>query len=97
MALSDAWQTGAQQFNAKERLTFANDSLELLAVDGQTNMQKSDGNAATWLPPNKLFRCEYIARQIAIKQKYNLWVTQPEYDAMVDVLAKCPNQLLPSP
>lgn len=97
VALSNAWQTGAEQFTTQRRLTLANDPLELLAVDGNTNMQKSDGDAATWLPPNKLFRCQYVARQIAVKQKYNLWVTKPEHDAMIAVLNKCPNQLLPSP
>lgn len=97
VALSDAWQKGAQQFTAKQRLALANDSLELLAVDGPTNLQKSDGDAATWLPPNKSFRCQYIARQIAVKQKYSLWVTQAEHDAIAIILDKCPNQSLPSP
>lgn len=97
VALSDAWQKGAQQFTSKQRITLANDSLELLAVDGLTNMQKSDGDAATWLPPNRPFRCQYVARQIAVKQKYNLWLTQAEHDAMTNILDKCPNQLLPSP
>jgi hypothetical protein len=60
-------------------------------------MQKSDGDAATWLPPNKAFRCMYVARQIAVKRKYNLWLTQAEHDAMVNILDKCPGQLLPSP
>ena len=97
VALSDAWQKGAQQMTSEQRLALANDPLELLAVDGNTNMQKSDGDAATWLPPNKSFRCQYVARQIAVKQKYSLWVTQAEHDAMADILNKCPGQLLPSP
>ena len=97
VALSDAWQKGAQQFTFAKRIKLANDSLELLAVDGDANMQKSDGDAATWLHPNKSFRCQYIARQIAVKQIYGLWVTQAEHDAMVTILDKCPGQLLPSP
>jgi hypothetical protein len=96
VALSDAWQKGAQQLMPDERITLANDPLELLAVDGDTNQQKSDGDAATWLPPNKPFRCQYIARQIAVKQKYRLWVTQAEKDAMNRVLASCPGQRLPA-
>ena len=97
VALSDAWQKGAQQFTLKQRIALANDPLELLAVDGNANLQKSDGDAATWLPPNKTFRCQYVARQIAVKQKYKLWVTSSEHDAMASILDKCPNQLLPSP
>lgn len=95
VALSDAWQKGAQQLSVEERKQLANDPLELLAVDGPANMQKSDGDAATWLPSNKAFRCQYVARQIAVKKKYNLWVTVAEKDAIKRVLVACPGQDLP--
>jgi hypothetical protein len=95
VALSDAWQTGAQQLTSEQRIALANDPLELLAVDGPANQQKSDGDAATWLPPNKPFRCQYIARQVAVKQKYSLWVTQAEHDAIQNILQTCPGQELP--
>lgn len=97
VALSNAWQTGAQQLTMVERVAMANDPLELLAVDGPTNQAKGDGDAATWLPPNKPFRCQYVARQIAVKSKYRLWVTQAERDAMRRVLGDCPTQQLPAP
>lgn len=96
VALSDAWQKGAQQQDAQTRLEFANDPLNLLAVDGPANQQKGDGDAATWLPPNKDFRCRYIARQIAVKIKYVLWLTKAEYDSMKRILSQCPGQLLPA-
>lgn len=95
VALSDAWQKGAQQLTPEQRIELANDPLELLAVDGPANQQKSDGDAATWLPSNKPFRCAYVARQIAVKKKYNLWVVRSEYDAMARILSSCPNQPLP--
>jgi hypothetical protein len=96
VALSNAWQTGAQQLTLDQRKQLANDPLELLAVDGEANQQKSDGDAATWLPPNKAFRCQYVARQIAVKAKYQLWVTVAEKDAMTRVLVSCPGQNLPT-
>lgn len=96
VALSDAWQKGAQQLSAEMRKQLANDPLELLAVEGDINQQKSDADAASWLPPNKAFRCEYVARQIAVKQKYMLWVTQAEKAAIEQVLTSCPGQGLPS-
>ena len=96
VALSNAWQTGAQQLSAEQRVQLANDPLELLAVDGPANQQKSDGDAATWLPSNKPFRCQYVARQIAVKRKYALWVTEPEKSAMTRVLAACPEQTVPA-
>lgn len=95
VALSDAWQKGAQLLTKERRTELANDPLELLAVSGAENQAKGDGDAATWLPKHKSFRCAYVARQIAVKAKYELWVTQAEKDAMKQVLAACPAQLLP--
>jgi len=95
VALSDAWQKGAQQLDPETRKQFANDPLNLLAVDGPANNAKSDADAATWLPPNKDYRCRYVARQVAVKQKYQLWVTQAEHDAIQRVLGGCPGQMLP--
>ncbi len=96
VALSDAWQKGAQTLTYEQRVTLANDPLELIAVDGDLNQQKGDGDAATWLPPNKPYRCEYVARQIAVKKKYSLWVTRSEYDAIANVLQTCPEQKIPN-
>ncbi|PKI89733.1 calcium-binding protein [Actinomycetales bacterium SN12] len=96
VALSDAWQKGAQQLTADQRATFANDPLNLLAVDGSANAQKGDGDAATWLPKNKSFRCAYVARQVAVKATYGLWVTQPEHDAIAAVLSACPDEPAPT-
>ena len=96
VALSDAWQKGAQGIGAAKRLNFYNDPLNLLAVDGPTNASKGDGDAATWLPPNKAYRCAYVARQIAVKIKYKLWLVTAEKAAMKQVLATCPGQKLPT-
>lgn len=96
VALSDAWQTGAQDLTPEQRQDLANDPLELLAVDGPTNQSKGDGDAATWLPPVKSYRCTYVARQIAVKKRYQLWVTAAESAAMEAVLAGCPGQILPT-
>ena len=96
VALGDAWQKGAQQWSHARREVFANDPLELLAVSSTANRVKGDGDAATWLPSNKGFRCDYVARQIAVKQKYGLWVTRAEHDAMARVLSTCPGQKLPT-
>ena len=96
VALSDAWQKGAQQLDAATRQNLANDPLNLMAVDGPTNMSKGDGDAATWLPPSKSFRCTYVARQVAVKSKYHLWVTDAEKNAINGVLGGCPGQHLPT-
>ena len=95
VALSNAWQTGAFKLSADQRKVLSNDPLNLFAVKGRLNSQKGDGDAATWLPPLKSFRCSYVAQQIAVKAKYSLWVTAPEKTAMVSILAKCPTQKVP--
>jgi hypothetical protein len=87
--LSDAWQKGAQQLNVDQRKELANDPLNLMAADGPTNGAKGDKDAATWLPSNKTFRCEYVARQTAVKAKYHLWVSQAEHDAIAGLLKGC--------
>ena len=96
VALGDAWQKGAQNLSAAERYSLANDPLELLAVDGKTNQAKGDADAASWLPPNKAYRCAYVARQVAVKTKYKLWVTDAEYQAIAKLLVSCPEEPLPT-
>ena len=96
VALSDAWQKGAQKLDSTARYNLYNDPLNLIAVDGPTNSSKSDSDAASWLPPNKAYRCAYVARQIAVKFKYKLWVTIAEKEAMKRVLSACPKQKLPT-
>jgi Protein of unknown function (DUF1524)/Excalibur calcium-binding domain len=95
VALGDAWQKGAQQWTYARRVAFANDPLNLLATDSSANRQKGAADAASWLPPNRSFRCEYVARQIAVKQRYRAWVTAAEHNAMRRVLTACPQTRLP--
>ncbi|MHB2253247.1 HNH endonuclease family protein [Corynebacterium aurimucosum] len=87
--LADAWQKGAQQWLPEKRRDFANDPRNLLAVDGPLNQQKGAGDAATWLPPNKGFRCEYARRIVEVKAAYELWVTAAEKDALSRLLHAC--------
>jgi hypothetical protein len=96
VALSNAWQTGAFKLTIEKRTALANDPLNLLAVKGRLNSQKGDGDAATWLPPKKSYRCSYVARQVAVKYKYGLWLTAPEKAAILKLLQPCPGQLIPA-
>lgn len=89
VALSDAWQKGAQQLTAVQRESFANDPLNLLAVSASQNRQKGDGDAATWLPMNRSFWCAYVSRQVAVKAKYDLWMTDAEKTRISQILQAC--------
>jgi len=95
VALSDAWQKGAHRWSTAKRERFANDFLELRATDLHSNASKGDSDAASWLPPRKAHRCRYVARQIAVKSKYGLWVTKAEREAMLRVLSGCRNLGMP--
>ena len=96
VALSDAWQTGAQQLDPATRERLANDPLNLVATAGPVNQAKGDSDAASWLPPHRPARCAFVARQVAVKSAYRLWVTAAEHDAIAGILAGCPTQPLPS-
>ncbi len=89
VALSNAWQTGAQDMSERRRIELANDPLNLIAVSGRLNQQKGDSDAASWLPPDRSYWCEYVARQVGVKAHYSLWVTQAEHDQMARVLRSC--------
>lgn len=90
VALADAWQKGAQAWDEDTRRDFANDPANLLAVRGDLNQQKGAGDAATWLPPDTSFRCDYVSRIIGVKATYGLWVTEAEQEALSRELMRCP-------
>lgn len=89
VALANAWESGADRWSDEQREQFANDPLNLLAVDGPANQQKGAASADRWLPPNPFFHCEYAARQVAVKQKWDLAVTEAERSALARILVSC--------
>lgn len=89
VALGNAWASGAAHLSQDERERLANDPENLLAVDGPSNNEKRDSDASQWLPSNTAYRCDYVAEQIHIKDKYDLSVTQTEHDAMAGILTGC--------
>jgi hypothetical protein len=96
VALNDAWKSGASTWTSAQLYKYGNDSYNMLAVDGPANEEKSDASAAYWLPSNTGFHCDYVARQIGVKAKYELTVTSAEKQAMLKVLHGCPGEAVPS-
>lgn len=89
-ALGDIWVHGGQNMTAAERAAIANDPLNLMAVNPSDNRSKGDADFASWVPPNKAYRCAYAARTVAITRSYpDLWITSAEKDAMKRTLAAC--------
>jgi hypothetical protein len=88
--LAYAWDMGAYGWPDPERLRFANDPANLLAVDGQANQDKGDLPPAQWMPPNKAFACQYAMQFIAVLRGYQLPVDQPSSDVLRAAGATCP-------
>jgi hypothetical protein len=89
VSLSDAWYKGARDWQEQRRRDFANDPRNLLAVSAKANFDKAFRDANAWLPPSSVFRCEFVARQVAVKTVYRLWVSANEKRAMAAVLDHC--------
>lgn len=92
VALKEAWDSGAWNWTADQRRSFANDLSQpffLIAVSASSNRSKSDRDPAEWLPTNGGYRCEYVRIWVAVKRAWNLSVDQAEHDAIRNTLANC--------
>ncbi|BBZ45076.1 HNH endonuclease family protein [Mycobacterium parmense] len=85
-----AWDMGAYGWPFAERLRFANDPANLLAVDGQANQDKGDSPPALWMPPNTAFGCQYAMQFIAVLRGYALPVDQASAGTLRQSAATCP-------
>jgi hypothetical protein len=82
VSLKNAWQMGADLWSDHMRVEFANDPLNLRVTIASLNQQKSDSNAASWLPPFKPGRCALHCNPSCSKAKWNLYVTESEKEVL---------------
>jgi uncharacterized protein DUF1524 len=88
--LALAWDLGARNWPDETRIRFANDPANLLAVDGQANQDKGDGEPARWMPPNHAFWCQYAVQFAAVLRGYGLAIDVPSAAVLRDAAATCP-------
>ncbi|OBK86099.1 hypothetical protein A5649_21105 [Mycolicibacter heraklionensis] len=88
--LAYAWDMGASAWPYRQRLRFANDPANLLAVAGKGNQDKGDAGPGQWMPPNKSFACQYAVAYIAVLRGYALRLDQPSADVLRAAAATCP-------
>ncbi|AHH95406.1 HNH endonuclease family protein [Kutzneria viridogrisea] len=90
--LAAAWRTGADEWTDERRQQFANDltAPQLFAVSAASNRGKGDQDPSQWKPPAKTYWCTYATNWVIVKHTYQLFVTQAEHDALVDMLSSCP-------
>lgn len=87
--LSWAWQNGADAWDQETRVLFANDPVNLKAVDGEQNLVKSDQGPSTWWPTAESYRCTYALEFTVVLQNYQLTIPAADKQALVDTLAGC--------
>ena len=88
VARSEAHDSGLCAADSGMRRRFASDLLNLtLASPGVNRHQKSDKDAAEWLPD--LNQCWFADRVIRVRQEYDLTIDQVEADALDAVLSGC--------
>jgi len=87
--LAFAWRNGAAAWDDATRLAFANDPVNLLAVDGLANQEKSDLGPADWLPVNTAYRCDYALRWVDVLEHYPLTLPSADRSQLVAILRTC--------
>jgi len=91
--LKEAWDSGAWNWTAAQRQTYANDLSDprpLIAVTAGQNRSKSDKDPTNWIPPQKSYVCTYLSEWVAIKAHWNLSMDQSEFGRIKNLLtASC--------
>lgn len=76
--LAHAHRNGGASWTREKKRQFANDPINLIAVEGSVNRSKSDQAPNEWMPPKKEYWCEYLKRWGAVKVKYGLTASNDE-------------------
>lgn len=78
--LKEAYLSGAHRWTLKEKECFANDPLNLIACEDNTNQSKGSRDPAKWMPEKN--RAWYKTRWREIKEKYGLRMDAAERAAL---------------
>ena len=90
VALKEAWDSGAWQWNKAQRTAFANDTSDarsLIAASSSSNRSKGDRDPSNWMPPLRGYWCTYSANWIAVKARWGLSMDQSEWGRLNNVLS----------
>lgn len=87
--LAYAWAMGARNWSSPTRQTFANDPANLVAVDGDANQDKSDGQPSRWMPANTGFHCRYAVQFVTVSRTYGLYLDKPSVSVLRRAIERC--------
>ena len=99
VSLKEAWRSGADEWSARDKDTFADDMLNLTAVTASSNRSKGAKDASEWLPSEASGKCYLLIRVIQVKTKWSLSIDQDEYTALKELTESCGPDIpdIPSP
>lgn len=86
--LREAHAAGGHAWTTAQREAFANAPELLRVVGAGTASARGDSAPETWGPMDSA-QCDYARGWAAVKQAYDLSVTQPELDALAAMLRTC--------
>lgn len=86
--LAWAHERGADTWDAETRERFANDPVNLFAVDAGVNRSKGARGPLDWLPTNESFHCQYVTRFHRVVQTYDLSYKPDEHAEMASLRGK---------
>jgi hypothetical protein len=88
VALKEAWDSGAKEWDNSTREAFANDldSPELIAVSSSSNQSKGDADPSNWIPENPGDQCRYIVAVVVVKAQWGLSMDESEYGGIRNLL-----------
>ena len=95
--LANAHRSGGWDWSRERKSEYANFlgyDNHLIAVSRAANRAKGADGPETWRPPLESYWCDYALDWIAIKNAWELSVTEAEYAALQEMLATCPAAVL---
>lgn len=100
VALKEAWDSGARDWDPDRRMRFANDLDDpwtLIAVSGESNNAKGAADPSNWMPPHRGDWCRYLAVWVAIKARWALSMDESEYGRIRNLLnGTCAGTTMPA-
>ena len=95
--LENAHRSGAWAWDRDRKREYANYLLyedHLIATTSGANRSKGSRGPEEWRPPLESYWCDYAADWVAIKDRWELTVTEAEFRALREMLDSCPMPVL---
>ena len=92
--LKNAHNSGGWDWSPAMKEEYANnlgDDDHLIAVQDNANQSKGARGPDEWMPPDETYWCQYAQDWAEIKARWKLTMTDPEAEAVMEMLQRCEN------